>query len=161
MQTTVRLFTIPVFFLAMMFSKANAQPHAWEQPRNVSWNKEPAHATFYPFEDAASALSKDREQSPFFRSLNGLWKFKLAPHTDAVEPEWTAATMDVRDWEGITVPGNWEMSVLLRPSLSPPPMAKSHARNICWMRRFIIGLPAWGGVEVHGRRLRIPDFYCI
>lgn len=93
----------------MMFSKANAQPHAWEQPRNVSWNKEPAHATFYPFEDAASALSKDREQSPFFRSLNGPWKFKLAPHTDAVEPAWTAAAFDDRDWEGITVPGNWEL----------------------------------------------------
>jgi len=144
----------------MIFPNLYAQPHAWEQPRNVSWNKEPAHATFYPFEDAASALSEDREQSPFYQSLNGQWKFKLAPHTEAVQPEWTAAALDDRDWEEIKVPANWERQGFGQPiyinwefpfaPVAPPflPQQKDgnqHERNPVGTYRRAFTVPeAWG-----------------
>jgi beta-galactosidase len=110
-----RLTAIPLFFMLIFSSNATAQPRAWEQPRNVSWNKGPAHATFYPFQDAESALSADRERSPFFQSLDGQWKFKLSPHADAVQSDWTASELDDGPWDNITVPGNWELQGFGQP----------------------------------------------
>jgi hypothetical protein len=45
-----------------------------ENPGMFERNKEPARATFFPFADRASALSRDPDRSPFVRSLNGTWR---------------------------------------------------------------------------------------
>ena len=54
---------------------AGQQPvHDWENPAVLGLNKEPPHATYTPYPDIASA--RDRADSPFVSSLNGIWKFK-------------------------------------------------------------------------------------
>jgi beta-galactosidase len=51
----------------------------WVAPEINQMNRLPARATAYTFSDAASALTQGREQSPWFKLLNGTWNFQLAP----------------------------------------------------------------------------------
>ena len=59
-------------------------PNDWENPRLLSRNREPAHATLVPYADVETALRGERETSPFFRLLNGDWDFCYAPNPAAV-----------------------------------------------------------------------------
>ena len=47
----------------------------WEDPSVVAINKEPSHATLFPFENRELALANDRDESSFFQLLNGDWRF--------------------------------------------------------------------------------------
>ena len=49
----------------------------WENSKIFSVGKEPAHSTLIPFESVDEALGK-WEDSPYFKSLNGNWKFNWA-----------------------------------------------------------------------------------
>lgn len=66
-------------------------------------------ATCFPFPDAARAGSLDRTASPWFRSLNGPWHFKLADRPEDVL--WTDVGDEARQarWPEVEVPGNWTM----------------------------------------------------
>lgn len=97
-------FCFALFITGML----SAQPHDWENPMVFQYNRLKAHATFYPFPSEEMAMEGDREQSPYFRSLNGEWAFKLAPNPKDVEPAFVQPTFKDRRWDKITVPGNWE-----------------------------------------------------
>lgn len=81
----------------------------WISPETVEINRLPMKATLYPFTSEKAALSLDRNQSPWFRLLNGKWRFKMAPKPEAVTVEDTAATTDRSAWDQVEVPGNWTM----------------------------------------------------
>ncbi|HAK55878.1 MAG TPA: hypothetical protein DCP38_10420, partial [Acidobacteria bacterium] len=60
---------------------AAAQPaNDWEDPAVIGRNRTPPHATYVPYDDRERALRGG--ESPWVRSLNGLWKFRWSP-----EPE--------------------------------------------------------------------------
>ncbi len=64
--------------------------------------------TFHRFPDDESAASLDRSRSPWFRSLDGEWDFRLADRPDAVT--WDDVADDARgDWQSVVVPGCWTM----------------------------------------------------
>jgi len=87
---------------------ANAQ-HDWEDQRILERNREPAHCTLVPYPDVNKALEGDHKSSPYYKSLNGKWKFKWVGNpserpTDFYKPEY-----DLGDWQDIVVPSNWQM----------------------------------------------------
>src|SRR6185436_8828999 len=85
------------------------QPKDWENPQVVGRNKQPAHATLLPYADAATALTRKRSNSPYFKLLNGNWQFHFAP-TPAAAPEgFYRPDFDAEQWDVIAVPGNWQM----------------------------------------------------
>jgi len=55
----------------------------WEDPQVLGINKLDPHAPVYPFADEATARGLDRSKSPYYRLLNGRWKFRFSPHPDA------------------------------------------------------------------------------
>lgn len=79
----------------------------WENPQVVAVNRFPAHATGLPFADEASALSRDPQQTPWYRSLDGEWKFYYAPNPDTLPAGFFGEDYDVSGWDSIAVPGNW------------------------------------------------------
>jgi beta-galactosidase len=82
----------------------------WEDPGVFERNKEAAHATFIPFPDAASALrAAGPEASPYYRSLNGTWKFHWVRSPAERPTEFYREDYDVDGWANITVPSNWEL----------------------------------------------------
>ncbi|WP_298533710.1 glycoside hydrolase family 2 TIM barrel-domain containing protein [uncultured Algibacter sp.] len=98
------------FLLAfLVISSVFAQQSAWENP-NVNYiNKMPARATFYSYENIDLAKADHRENSKYYKSLNGDWKFNwVAKPADAVN-NFQDTNFDSSNWDVIDVPSNWEM----------------------------------------------------
>ncbi len=85
------------------------QLNDWKNPQVVGRNKEPAHVTTVPFADVPSALHGERSTSPFFRLLNGDWRFHWAPNPAAAPADFYRQDLDADSWSTIAVPGNWQM----------------------------------------------------
>ncbi len=81
----------------------------WENPEMIGRNKEAPHATLIPFTDAASARSRDRTASPWFRSLNGDWSFHWSPNPSERPVDFYRPDFDVSKWDLIPVPANWQL----------------------------------------------------
>jgi beta-galactosidase len=78
-------------------------------PEFLSLNRLPMRATLYPYADAATARKNEREKSPWFRSLNGAWHFRMAAKPAEVMAEDVAAGTDRSAWAQVEVPGNWTL----------------------------------------------------
>jgi len=87
----------------------------WENPQLTGINNLAAHATMVICPDAATARrigatsNAERIKSPFYRSLNGDWKYHYAAnHAGRVDGFWLA-DFDDSKWDTIPVPSNVEM----------------------------------------------------
>ena len=81
----------------------------WENPHVVERNKEPGHATLIPFANQSEAAPGNRDQSPFFLSLNGTWKFHWSPNPEERPLDFYRPEVDVAGWDDIPVPANWQL----------------------------------------------------
>src|SRR3990172_8070575 len=81
----------------------------WENEQVLQINREPARATFVPFEDAEQVLGGDRAASPWFLSLNGPWRFHWVPRTEERPADFYRTDFDDSGWKTLPVPSNWEM----------------------------------------------------
>ena len=54
----------------------------WVAPELGSINRLPMRSPLVPFPDAATARGDEREASPWFRLLDGTWRFTLADRGD-------------------------------------------------------------------------------
>lgn len=92
--------------------KKSQQMHTlfdWENPAVVGRNKEPAHCTYIPYSDIQTALKNEPSRSPFYKSLNGLWKFNWVKKPADRPVDFYKVDYDVSQWHDISVPGNWEL----------------------------------------------------
>ncbi|OPZ12831.1 MAG: Beta-galactosidase [candidate division BRC1 bacterium ADurb.BinA364] len=80
----------------------------WEDPTIVQRNKEPGRATATPFPSAELALALDAGQSPWRRSLNGMWKFAYCINPDYAPEGFYREDYGVVEWPDIEVPGCWQ-----------------------------------------------------
>lgn len=80
----------------------------WENPAKFAEGRLPHRATLYPYPSAADALKGDFEQSPWYESLNGKWKFNYAEKPADRPADFYRTDYDTSSWAEITVPGNWE-----------------------------------------------------
>ncbi len=96
--------------LSLLFSMSvMAQEPAIENPRIISQNKMEPHSTFYPYSTVQEALQGNREQSQWFRSLNGEWKFSFSKNDQQVPEGFQRDGYDASAWDNIDVPSCWEM----------------------------------------------------
>jgi beta-galactosidase len=100
------------FFLMLLtpvFAQEKQTVNDWENPAVFQINREPARATFLPFADKYSAISDIYENSPWFYSLNGNWKFQWSPTPDQRPKDFYKTDFNVVNWKEIQVPSNWEL----------------------------------------------------
>jgi beta-galactosidase len=88
----------------------------WQNPKLTGFGNQPPHATMVACPDAQTArriafvANSERVKSPFYRSLNGDWKYHYAAnHAGRVPAFWTP-DFDDRSWATIPVPSNVELS---------------------------------------------------
>lgn len=97
-----------------------AQAPDWENEQVIGINKEPGRATGLSFRDVPSAVRaysmrtadearKAWQPSPFYRSLNGQWKFHWAKSPAERPVDFYKTDFDVSAWNDIPVPSNWEL----------------------------------------------------
>ncbi len=87
---------------------ANGYPEWNNNPDIFQLGRLPAHATLMPFESVSDALAGDRASSPFYHSLNGVWKFAFAETPDQRIKSFYEADYDASSWADMPVPSHWQ-----------------------------------------------------
>ncbi|SEN12815.1 glycoside hydrolase family 2 TIM barrel-domain containing protein, partial [Hydrogenoanaerobacterium saccharovorans] len=97
----------------------------YDQIAVVQQNREPAHASFIPYqnrdialENETSALTKDPTKSSYYQTLNSdsAWKFKISkamsdrlqPSTGDAATRHNTENWDTAGWDTIPVPSSWQ-----------------------------------------------------
>jgi len=108
------LLLLFVSVLLLSTSRATAAPCAedWEDQTVIGRNKEAPHCTLMPFtgfQDPAAAMEARRDDSPFFHSLNGDWRFHWVKSPDERPTGFEQPGFDDSKWDTLPVPSNWQM----------------------------------------------------
>lgn len=124
----------------------------WDNLAVLERNRAESRAYFIPFSDIEGALSYDRGSSPWFKSLNGNWKFHYAQGPDWAPEAFFEESYDVSGWDEIQVPGHWQLKGYGHPHYTdlyyPFPVDPPHVPNDnptgSYVREFELP-PYWDG----------------
>ena len=97
---------------ALLLTMSMASPQElpdWENPQVFGINKLPPRAESIPFATVNGALRGDRESSPYWKSLNGDWKFNWVGKPGDRPIEFYRTDFDDSRWKSIAVPSCWEI----------------------------------------------------
>jgi beta-galactosidase len=108
---------IKLFFALALFIVLPITPYAqasftfkeWEDPTIVDINKEPPHVSFMHYANAEDVFVDDYSASPFYKSLNGTWKFYYVNKPEERPTDFFKPNYNDFNWSDIAVPSNWEL----------------------------------------------------
>lgn len=139
-------------------AKQEDKKEYWQDIQTVAVNKEYPRTSFMSFDNTKDATTLKFEESKFFQSLNGVWKFYFVDSYKDLPKNITDASVDISGWNDIKVPGNWEVQGFgtaiytnhgyeFKPR-NPQPPALPEANPVGVYRRDI-NIPAdWDGRDV-------------
>jgi len=81
----------------------------WENPNIIGDNKLDPHTTLIPFQNIEQAIKGEIKLSPYYKSLNGNWKFSWSINPEERPVEFYLRDFNDSGWDEIPVPSNWEM----------------------------------------------------
>ncbi|MDJ1495115.1 glycoside hydrolase family 2 TIM barrel-domain containing protein [Cytophagaceae bacterium DM2B3-1] len=156
-----RLFLL---FVALLSGKAFSQTPTpeWQNPSVVSINTTPPHATLIPYGSETQAQAFDRSASPYYKSLNGIWKFKWVKHPSLVPSDFFLPSTGVINWDNLKVPSNWQVVAaqenrpydhpiftnIKHPFPATPPLIQTDT-NAVGLYRTNFGVPSnWNGRRI-------------
>ena len=95
---------------ATVFASAQKQPlPEWQSQYAVGLNKLAPHTYVWPYANASDIEKPGGyEQSPYYMSLNGKWKFHWVKNPDNRPKDFYQPSYYTGGWADINVPGNWE-----------------------------------------------------
>ncbi|MCD7938730.1 MAG: DUF4981 domain-containing protein [Bacteroides intestinalis] len=80
----------------------------WQSQYAIGKNKLAPHTYIWPYANADAAGEGSYEQSPYYMSLNGKWKFHWVKNPDHRPKDFYKPSFYTGGWADIDVPGNWE-----------------------------------------------------
>src|SRR5688500_1251495 len=114
-----RLTSLILVFILLLTSLGISSPvQAADESGVTEWNgtpeifqvnREPASVAPIPYKDVESALAYNHENSPYYRSLNGKWKFHWSKNPAERPKEFYKEDFNDSEWDEIQVPSNWQM----------------------------------------------------
>ena len=118
----------------------------WENQTLTSINKQPYRAYTVPFGRKEDALIGEAGLSPFYKLLNGAWKFAYFTAPTEVPEDFFLEDFDCDEWDDIMVPSNWQMKGCGHPHYTNqiypfsinPPFVPSENPTGCYIREFEI-----------------------
>ena len=81
----------------------------WDDPLKTSVNRETAHTLAIPMASDDEVVQNDMTRSPYYKSLDGVWKFYWVGLPTSVKNEWCAKDYDDASWTDIDVPSSWQV----------------------------------------------------
>lgn len=84
-------------------------PKYWEDLSVLEKNREAPRAYYIPYADAEASRKQKRGSSPYYRTLNGNWKFKYNESVRQVDHDFFRTDADVSDWDDLIVPSCWQV----------------------------------------------------
>ena len=103
----VALFAYPV----VSYAQSNGRPLPdWENPQVIGINKEPAHLSFMHYPDQQSALADSglTIHTPYYKSLDGKWKFHWSKNPASRPKNFYETNYNDSKWASIRVPASWQ-----------------------------------------------------
>ncbi|MBP7937315.1 MAG: DUF4981 domain-containing protein [Phycisphaerae bacterium] len=108
-QSFVRLLAGACLLMAVALPVRAEDLPDWQNPAITSINKEPPRAVRTTWPDEAGAIGVDAAKSPYFKSLNGDWKFHYVPKPADRPVDFYRTDFDDSAWKTIPVPSNMEI----------------------------------------------------
>ncbi|MEA4905165.1 MAG: glycoside hydrolase family 2 TIM barrel-domain containing protein [Petrimonas sp.] len=81
----------------------------WQDVNVVQVNKEYPRTQFMTFDNKSEAMNTRFEDSKYYISLNGTWKFYFVDGYKQLPENITDSVVSLSGWKDIKVPGNWEL----------------------------------------------------
>lgn len=81
----------------------------WQSPEELSLNKEQPRAYFFPFASVENARKVLPQNSEYWKSLNGSWKFHWVATPEERPKNFYETNYDVSSWDNVTVPMSWNI----------------------------------------------------
>ena len=99
-----------VFLQGFEYGNATAPDgNEWNNPERLAYNKEQPRAWFFSFQDIESARKVLPENSSYWQSLNGKWRFHWAPNPEQRPVSFYKEGFDASRWDEVTVPMSWNI----------------------------------------------------
>ena len=106
MRIKLALLSIVLLFTATGNSQTLTE---WDDVSINSINREPAHTLSIPFANETAVGNSGVEQSPYYQSLNGVWKFKWVKDPSLCPKGFEATSFNDAAWDDIDVPATWQV----------------------------------------------------
>lgn len=84
-------------------------PVYWQDLSVFKVNTEAPRATFLPYDSESKLAADDYQTSPYYKLLNGNWKFNWSANPSSVPAGFFDPSFDVSNWDELPVPSNWQM----------------------------------------------------
>ncbi len=103
-----------ISLLALMtIGQAKAQTtvtgEEWDNPLKTSVNRETAHTLAIPMASDDDVAQNDMTRSPYYQSLDGVWKFYWVGVPANANNAWCAKDYNDASWTDIDVPSSWQV----------------------------------------------------
>ena len=121
--------TVFVLIVANIAKAQQEFPSDLEDPKMFNQNKEEPHATLMPFDNIESLLNSKNEKSPFYKTLNGTWKFNWVKNPADRPADFYKPGYNISTWDNIPVPSNWELEGYGIPMYTNIPYEFADGRN--------------------------------
>jgi beta-galactosidase len=147
---------LPVLAFLLCMQNMLAQSNSdWENPSLIEVNKEKPHASFMLYTNETDAKNDEYTRSPYYKSLNGVWKFNYAATPAGRVVDFYSDNINTSAWSDIPVPSNWEMkgfgtpiyTNIVYPFPKNPPFVGNDNPVGTYRREFTVP-EAWDGQEV-------------
>jgi beta-galactosidase len=152
LTTALAILTASILFAQVKFTFKE-----WEDPNIVELGKEPPHTFAMSYPNVEDVFANDFSKSPFYKSLNGTWRFYYVDLPDSRPKEFYKPEYIDWNWKDLPVPSNWEMkgfgipiyTNIIYPFPLNPPFV-DHAYNpVGFYRREFTVPDNWTGREVY------------
>ena len=109
------LTAIPAFLLVPALSLAQtAEQPEWNNEQVSGVNKETAYQIAIPAANEQQAMRGSLEDSPYYQTLNGTWKFHWVADPKDRPQDFYRPDYNVDNWDDIKVPATWQIEAVRR-----------------------------------------------
>ena len=103
-----RLFILASIMLIAAVAQAQTGKE-WNDPTITSVNRETAHTVAIPMGSESTMNPVDMESSPYYMSLDGVWKFKWVKTPTSATSTMCGVSYSDTSWDNIDVPSSWQV----------------------------------------------------
>ncbi|MEY8708124.1 glycoside hydrolase family 2 TIM barrel-domain containing protein [Bacteroides faecichinchillae] len=106
-STLIAFLTLPLSVVAQ-----NTDKPEWNNEYVSGVNKEVACQIAIPFANEQQAMDLAIEESPYYKTLNGTWKFHWVADPKDRPQDFYRSEYDVSGWDDIKVPAPWQIEAI-------------------------------------------------
>ena len=125
MRNNISLYLAIIFFTVLPFPVLAQNPDGPEEWNNLTItqvNREEARTIAIPFETEQQAQAQSIENSPYYMSLNGTWKFNWVADPNDRPVDFHKTDFNAGGWDDIKVPATWQIEGVRNNKPWDPPV---------------------------------------